>query len=247
MSTGVSKSHSSHLTESNDENSYKETIDILYSKNTICIHAQPLVFSIPAVIPHRSFSAIRSLEIALELQGHSEILDGYNTNTRLGKYQIEEILRHLSVNFVNLQKLYLSIQISRDASIAGRDHMEEIAGLADQFLERNPNVLFFALAVPESMYSHPWDLVEWTVARTDDQGRSTRQREPIWHSINGTEPPHPAARRESVTSSGGYWIFPSNDYQPRGLRNHWLHNLPHDARLRFLRHEAATSDLSSAD
>jgi hypothetical protein len=117
--------------------SYAETIDILYSKNTILIYDEPLFTHLDQLIlPHR-LAAITSLEIrwSVEFDEHWDALFG-----------LLELQR-----FPNLKRLYISARFDWDHE---PHTMSKITGHMNQLVKSRPALIECAIAIPSTLFDN---------------------------------------------------------------------------------------------
>ncbi|XEV03122.1 hypothetical protein FSHL1_008409 [Fusarium sambucinum] len=144
---------------------YAETIDILYSMNTILIYDEPLLTHLTQLIlPHR-LALITSLEIT------------WPANTT---DELETLVHHLSLpQFPNLKRLYISLQ-AHEGCEADLNHGSITSALAE-FVRNRPDLIECAVALPfRSFESIAHDLIQV------DSSWERKTYSQIWSSLDGS-------------------------------------------------------------
>lgn len=111
--------------------SYAETIDILYSTNTIILSGDATIMHLERLVERQRLDVVTSLEVKCSLKEDSNVL--------------KEVLTKLTPQglFPNLKRLYVSVEIGL--------HQQKLAPalkLIDQFVGDRPNLDECAFALP---------------------------------------------------------------------------------------------------
>ncbi|KAH6969321.1 hypothetical protein DER45DRAFT_46878 [Fusarium avenaceum] len=143
---------------------YAETIDILYSTNTIILSGDATILHLEELVERQRLDVVTSLEVKCSLKADSDVL--------------KEILTKLTPQglFPNLKRLYVSVEIGL--------HQQRLAPalkLVDQFVGDRPNLDECAFALP----------MEWfgKINRSlhDDRTGQQISYNQIWRSLDDCE------------------------------------------------------------
>ncbi|CAG7566155.1 unnamed protein product [Fusarium equiseti] len=179
---------------------YAETIDILYSKNTILIYDEPLLTRLDQLIlPHR-LAAITSLEIRWSAELHE------HWNTLFD--QLEPRC------FPNLKRLYISARFDWDH----KPHtMSAITGHMNRLVKARPALIECAIAVPSMLFEN---IAQDYIQMENSWKRSSYSE--LWYSVDKSDGPH-AIRLPYVDSyprppfqlgpdpGAGWWLLEGTD------------------------------------
>lgn len=179
--------------------SYAETIDILYSKNTILIYDEPLLTYVDQLIlPHR-VSLITSLEIRWAVDLH-EHWDALFDQLKLPR-------------FPNLKRLYISARFDWNYE---PDTMYTIIEHMNNLVKARPALIECAIAIPFQLFEH---IAQDYIQMENSWKRSSYSE--LWYPVDKSDGPH-AIRLPYVDSyprppfqlsdaGAGWWLLEGTD------------------------------------
>ena len=182
--------------------SYAETIDILYSQNTILIYDEPLLTYVDQLIlPHR-VSLITSLEVEWEPESTGDYGEAF--------FNLLQQPR-----FPNLKRLYISAQFIWDYHPSWFD---TLCGHMDNLVKTRPGLTECAIAVPHQAFD---DGASKYVQKKDSWKRGTFSQ--LWYSVDRSDGgpetiklpyvnsyPHPPFQL-GPHSEAGWWLLEGTD------------------------------------
>jgi hypothetical protein len=179
---------------------YAETIDILYSKNTILMYDEPLLtYADQLILPHR-VSLITSLEVKWEPESAEDWGETFFNLLALPR-------------FPNLKRLYISLQFDWRYDSAW---FNTICGYMDKLVKARPGLTECALAIPFKIF---YDAARDYIQKNDGWKRCTYSE--LWYSVDRTGGPeairlpfvdsYPRPPFQVTNPGAGWWLLEGTD------------------------------------
>ncbi|KAF5618572.1 hypothetical protein F52700_12092 [Fusarium sp. NRRL 52700] len=194
---------------------YAETIDILYSKNTIIMANEAMIKHLPQLLlPHR-LTSITSLEIIWNLKSrHESGIWGV-----IDEADLKHVCEIISTQFPVLRRLCLHLALEQSRQLGAchpGDVWPAISPHLDSLAQAMPSLTEHAISLPD----RPFDSIMYDAKRTDFGSYSgiCHSYNQIWRSTDGeldvirlpyvdSYPNAPYHIPSSVSKYKGYWIL----------------------------------------
>jgi hypothetical protein len=150
--------------------SYAETIDLLYSTNTMILSGEATIIELPSLITHNHISTITALEIKYPINKDNVLEDALNL-VRPGSH---------SPGFPNLRRLYVSMEWS---GVDTRDpDPDELIESFDSLARAMHQIEECAFAIPMEWFSR----ISWHQMRSETTGKQITYSQ-FWRELANAE------------------------------------------------------------
>ncbi|KAF5021618.1 hypothetical protein F66182_6318 [Fusarium sp. NRRL 66182] len=203
---------------------YAETIDILYSTNTLVMTGEHMLTNLPRLLVSQRLEQINSLEITWLLK--SRFASAFTPHDDLDEDHLGMIFKVLSSShFLALQHLYISFEESDQAwlSMQGMDeYLEVMLKHMDAFAQRMAHLYECAFALPDDFFEGIYCRAAFAPEPCGTCGIELKSYRQAWRSIEGemtvvqlpyvdSYPRPPYHWGQGGTRVTGYWILEGSD------------------------------------
>lgn len=195
---------------------YIETIDILYSANTLNMSSTVMILNLPRLVPPSRLASIKSVQMAWNIHPFRESTDDDLPETDLAAFQ--KLVVTLPTIFPSLQKLYLSIQGDmKRGNLFATDIIEVsesiiMEPLDDLVCRLGPKLQVCEVAVPTSLYAKRKYAATGKHLRAGWPRKGLPRQERFWRVI--TKASLEDGDTVSVPHRNGYWLYHGQLDQP---------------------------------
>ncbi|KAF4471199.1 hypothetical protein FALBO_1886 [Fusarium albosuccineum] len=203
---------------------YAETVDILYSTNTLSMRGESMLTHLPQLLLPQRLEIMTSLEISWPLK--TLYVEDELDKADLDEDHLEIILKLLvSSKFPALRRLYLSLEESDQSWFAihgEEDYIEAILKHLDPFVQRMAHLRECAVAIPDQFFDFVYGDAAFVYVEPGVYGHTLKSFRQIWRGTDGKmtvvqlpyansypAPPHHLVKDGSDVP--GYWILEGSD------------------------------------
>ncbi|KAF4435915.1 hypothetical protein FACUT_6834 [Fusarium acutatum] len=238
-SNPLSSSNTSTASASGPRPSYMETIDILYSTNTLILQGSRMINRLPQMLLPQRLATVTSLEVIWPFKTNYTPDQEYDDLDQDHLRSVLDLL--LPSQFPALRRLYVQFHDGQECflGISGLEVYEEIIlRQLDSFAQRMTHLTECAFALPDyffRMLHH--EATEGTLECSDGSRAyySRRSYQQVWRDFNGSmasvvlpyvdsypKPPYQVVQEDE--QAAGYWILEASDDKIMDSRDepaHW--------------------------